>query len=173
MIGWRQITAERLWLIFNITLFFFPLMYLKTKSIRLHTSFSPLCALLHMYTPGLIVNLIYWLSLTCWFLMKYSYIAISNPYMYMSKYDIASWTFPTRKEGKSPRTEDPKPQRVSVVVANFISCNRLNSSKVHLIHLAGLLQTFAEELECRDVVLKPCFWLQSAHMKQIPKQSCV
>lgn len=66
-----------------------------------------------------------------------------------------------------------KPQRVSLGVANFIGCNRLYSSKVHIIHLAELLLTFVEELECLDVVLKPCFCLQSAHMKQIPKQSCV
>ena len=44
--------------------------------------------------------------------------------------------FQLSEEGNS------KPQRVLLEGANFISCNRLYSTKVHVIHLVGLLQTF-------------------------------
>ena len=44
--------------------------------------------------------------------------------------------FQLSEEGNS------KPQRVLLEGANFISCNRLYSTKVQVIHLVGLLQTF-------------------------------
>lgn len=58
-------------------------------------------------------------------------------------------------------------------VANFIGCNRLYSSKVRLIHLAELLLTFVEELECLDVVLKPCFFTVCSHEADSQTELCL